>query len=230
MGRTGRAVSRKYGTKERKKAAETVFNLITALLLFIFLFTLSTVIVLSCRPVYYLLIRIFDIEKTSGLDAAVIRENYDALIDYNMFFGPETLVFPSLPMSAHGAIHFMEVKRIFVGMQYAMMASLLLLVPAFIHAKRKKIYGFAKICAVFSAGVVVVFGAALALFWDTFFILFHKIAFQNDYWLFDPDLDPVITILPDSVFLTDAALILLLFAAGVAAVLLIFREKKGKHG
>lgn len=39
-----------------------------------------------------------------------------------------------------------------------------------------------------------------AVNWEAVFIMFHKIMFRNDYWLFDEALDPVITILPDTFF------------------------------
>ena len=32
------------------------------------------------------------------------------------------------------------------------------------------------------------------------FVLFHKTMFNNDYWIFDPNLDPVINILPEEFF------------------------------
>ncbi len=32
------------------------------------------------------------------------------------------------------------------------------------------------------------------------FIIFHKLLFRNDYWIFNPDLDPVINILPEEFF------------------------------
>ncbi len=32
------------------------------------------------------------------------------------------------------------------------------------------------------------------------FIIFHKLLFRNDYWVFNPNLDPVINILPEEFF------------------------------
>lgn len=56
---------------------------------------------------------------------------------------------------------------------------------------------------------MVIVGSLVALNWDFCFVLFHKILFRNDYWIFDPACDPVITILTDAYFLHAAALILL---------------------
>ena len=60
------------------------------------------------------------------------------------------------------------------------------------------------------------------------FVLFHKILFRNDYWIFDPACDPVITILPDAYFLHAAALILLCVLAASLFSLLLFRLLRRK--
>ena len=41
-----------------------------------------------------------------------------------------------------------------------------------------------------------------------FFVKFHEAVFSNDYWIFDPDKDPVINILPQEVFFHIGILIL----------------------
>ncbi|OJT76416.1 carbon storage regulator [Clostridioides difficile] len=42
------------------------------------------------------------------------------------------------------------------------------------------------------------------------FIIFHKLLFRNDYWIFNPDLDPVINILPEEFFFHSGMMILIL--------------------
>ena len=74
---------------------------------------------LHLRTIYYFDIEFLSLEETSGLSAEEIRENYDALIDYNLIYqGVEELELPSFPMSREGEIHFEEVKRIFTAIQY----------------------------------------------------------------------------------------------------------------
>lgn len=76
--------------------------------------------------------------------------------------------------------------------------------------------------------LVVIVGSLVALNWDFCFVLFHKILFRNDYWIFDPACDPVITILPDAYFLHAAALILLCVLAASLFSLLLFRLLRRK--
>ncbi|EGT3617546.1 TIGR01906 family membrane protein, partial [Clostridium perfringens] len=42
------------------------------------------------------------------------------------------------------------------------------------------------------------------------FTLFHKVFFNNDYWIFDPKKDPIITVLPESYFLFLASFVIFL--------------------
>ena len=41
-----------------------------------------------------------------------------------------------------------------------------------------------------------------------FFIKFHEAVFSNDYWIFDPNIDPVINMLPQDIFFHIGILIL----------------------
>mgnify|MGYP003420509014 CR=1 FL=1 len=78
--------------------------------------------------------------------------------------------------------------------------------------------------------IPAVLGLLMALNWDKAFVVFHKIAFDNDYWIFDAATDPVITILPDTFFLHCAAMILGLVVAGsVLCLIFYYFSGKGKR-
>ena len=57
-------------------------------------------------------------------------------------------------------------------------------------------------------------------------MVFHRIFFRNDYWLFDSRTDPVILILPDAYFLHCALLILLLIVLGGLFCFWIYGKRK----
>lgn len=59
------------------------------------------------------------------------------------------------------------------------------------------------------AGIVLVI--LMAVDFDGFFVIFHKILFRNNDWLFDPSLDPIIDVLPDEFFAQCFALFFVLF-------------------
>ena len=64
---------------------------------------------------------------------------------------------------------------------------------------------------------------------DRFFVLFHKLFFNNDYWIFDETTDPVIRILPDGFFLHCAFMILFLIILGSVICLFCYRRQISKY-
>lgn len=69
---------------------------------------------------------------------------------------------------------------------------------------------------------------------DSLFRLFHRVAFTNDLWLLDPRTDLLIRLMPLEFFISYAALIGVLWLAGMAAMLaattLLIRKKKTNEG
>lgn len=188
--------------------------------------SLSIVGTLAFRPLYYMDIALLNIPEQSGCSVEKIRENYDALIDYNLSFGDERLEFPSLAMSEPGRIHFEEVKAIFDIFKYMAAAGTLLSAAGilFFHKKRESLY--LKKTAILTAALPVILGLYVALGWERAFVAFHHVFFNNDYWLFDPLTDPVITILPDTFFLHCALLILGGVLIGSVICAILYRKNK----
>lgn len=200
---------------ERPRRVLTPTNFLAALIGFLFLFTLSVVLVLNLRTIYYFDIRYQKLEQETGLSEEQIRENYDALIDYNLITKRvKELEFPDFPMSEHGKTHFAEVKRIFAAIQYTCIISGAILLVVFFKKLRRRDYGFLKLTSIVTAAVPVVLGVLAAVNWNAFFVRFHELFFDNDYWIFDPVTDPVIRILPDAFFFHCVVMILLFMVLG----------------
>ncbi len=191
-----------------------------SVVLTLFIIGISVVGTLAFRPLYYYDMEKLQIPEMSGYSAEEIRENYDALIDYNMAWEDGELKFPTLPMSETGKIHFEEVKEIFDIFKYLAVFGGVLGAIGIAFMACKKEYRYLKMTAIVSCGLPVVLGVLVALFWDKVFVIFHKLFFNNDYWIFDPWTDPVITILPDEFFMHCALLIFggVLFGAAVCMV------------
>ena len=171
---------------------------------------------LHLRTIYYFDIEFLSLEETSGLSAEEIRENYDALIDYNLIYqGVEELELPSFPMSREGEIHFEEVKRIFTAIQYLFLVTGILTVFGLPPEDSKERFRKPEADAVPSSLLFpVVLGVVAALDWEQFFVRFHHVFFSNDYWVFNPITDPVIRILPDAFFAHCAAAVLFFILLG----------------
>ncbi len=198
-----------------KKITEIILVPVTIL----FLISAAVYLTLVCRPLYYFDMQYLKIAEESGYSEKEIRENYDALIDYNLSPRQEKLEFPTLPMSREGEIHFGEVKVIF----QLFLRILAVTAPAavIVFCVKKWKLTFLKWAGLLTPLLVAVLAILIAVDWDRAFVLFHELVFANDYWLFDPVTDPVITILPDTYFLHCAVLILTLILIGSAVCVIL---------
>ena len=198
-------------------------SILLSLILTLTLISLTVVLTLACKPLYYLDIHALHIPETTGYTISEIKANYDAVIDYSLSFGNAPLEFPTFPMSEGGRIHFEEVKNIFNLFKYIAIFGTLTGAAGILRQRRKQSYGYLKLTAILTVALPAVIGATVALNWDWTFAAFHELAFNNDYWLFDPATDPIINILPDAYFLHYAVMILVLVILGSLICGLIYR-------
>lgn len=213
----------------REPEGVTLFNFLLALIGCVFLFCGSVVLVLNLRTIYYFDISYLNLTEETGMSTQQIRENYDVLIDYNLFTkGIHKLEFPDFPMSERGEIHFREVKRIFLAIQYLTIFSGILFFLGLIRQLSRRDCKSLKLLSIFSVLIPVALGMAVALNWERFFIDFHELVFSNDYWLFDPSTDPVILILPDEFFLHCAGAILIFILLGAMVSGAVYRLLRGR--
>lgn len=191
-----------------------VFNIAAALIAAVCVICISVTAVVLARPLYYWDTDNLQIPETSGYSKEICIENYDALIDYNLIGGSEKLVFPSFSMSEQGEIHFAEVKEIFITMQVISIAGIILFAGFMLYRKLHRVPRegtlWMRFTGIVLLSAVILIGLAMAIDWQWSFEFMHKVFFDNDYWLFDPKYDPVITILPDRFFLHCGILIVLI--------------------
>lgn len=198
-----------------------------------FVFTLlfisiGVIAAVNFRFIYYFDISHLKIAETSGIDRQVIIENYDTLIDYNSPFFKGELKFPTLAASASGLQHFKEVKNIFVSFYYVGFASLIAVIIIILYKMRKKDRSYLLVSSITVLVLPAVTALGCAINFDAAFVIFHKIFFRNNYWLFDPVTDPVITILPDTFFLHELIVIIAFVVIG-SVVLFLLSRKKGRR-
>ena len=211
-----------------RNPVSTIRNGVLALIWTLFIISFAVTFTLNFRPLYYFDISYLELHEATGLSDEVIRENYDVLIDYNNFWGPDTLEFPTFGMSESGEIHFQEVKAIFVTIEYMLIVTLVLGIAGSIWCRKRGERKYLKYCSILTVALPALVGLLIAVNWDNAFVLFHKIFFRNDYWLFSVSEDPVILILPDTFFLHCAVMILLLIVAGSLLCAFLYRRGKRK--
>ena len=149
-----------------------------------------------------LLVLFILIQKTNILvnqSIGVIMHNYSQLLGYLIcpFIGK--LSMSNFSTSSSAAEHFFECKLLF---ELCLIVFVVGLIIYFYLKQRKKTnyISLTRIEALFFMLLpVIVLPFALGNF-DSFFIMFHHLLFNNSNWLFDPQTDPIINVLTEGFF------------------------------
>lgn len=199
------------------------FQLGLALCVAIFTICFAILATLSFTPLYYFDVQHLAIAEQSGISLARIVENYNYTIHYLLNPFPQTFDLPSLAYSTAGRIHFQDVKRIFIAVDFMFVVTAVISVIGIWKHVRRRDFNFLKTAAIALTLFTVIPLIMFAIDFNGTFILFHKLFFRNNYWIFDPRTDPIITILPETFFLHAALLILGIITIGIITMVLIYR-------
>lgn len=142
------------------------------------------------------------------INSSSLKENYNYIIDYIQNPNKKFFKLPSIPFSPNGKRHFDDVKKVIIYGEYLFISAIILFVVISLITKEN----YVLLCLKTSGKQLIVI-AFFALFisflnFSDFFDSFHMLIFPNDYWIFDPQYDPVILILPEVYFMHCAAIIL----------------------
>ncbi len=171
-----------------------------------------------------------DIPAASGVPRAQALENYRAVMRYLSPFSKAEFTLPTLAFSPDGAAHFADCKAIFTGVYLAgavcaALAALLVFTGALRDSRTLRVSGIATLA------LPAVLFAAVAVDFDRAFVLFHTLFFPGaTNWIFDPRVDPVIEILPETFFLHCALLIAGLWAAAGVVQMICANRRAKKEG
>lgn len=204
------------------KSIEIFFSVILTVLIMSAAAKLS----LNYKGLYYSDINRLKISEDVNMKDETIKENYNLVISYLQGKTTE-LNLPDFKMSLQGKTHFKDVKNLYKTIDKIFYISLIISVIGIIVFTLKKLYDYMLYSAVILIGVPIILSIFSLYDFNYLFTLFHKLSFNNDLWLFDPAVDPVINILPEKFFMHEAMFILsmLLFTA----VMLLFIYKKTKN-
>jgi len=182
---------------------------------FILCFTFSFIVIsvdltLLFKPLYYIDINALNIEQSSHISKKDLKSNYDYVITYLTQNTKEEFNLPTLTSSAHGKIHFKEVKELFGKLNTLLLLAIFISIIGVILNRKQKTIRYLLTSANFLIIIPIILLIPFLVNFDKSFTTFHHIFFNNDYWLFDIQSDPIITILPQSFFFHCAILIIIL--------------------
>lgn len=204
-------------------------DILTSISLMIFIISFAIVLTVFFKPLYYSDINRLNIDISSGLSVETIKENYNILIHYQSIFYQGPLVFKDFIMSNGGKIHFEEVKIIFEIIQILMVVSLCLSIIFIYQQYKQKEFRFLKLTAIITIVIPLIVASLAAIDFNQAFIMFHKIVFNNDYWIFNAVTDPVITILPETFFMHCFMMIIFVILICVLICYVAYRKIRKKY-
>lgn len=185
-----------------------LLNILISFSLAIFIISGSVILGLKCKSLYYYDVKKLNISAMSGFTEEEIKQNYDYLIDYNLNKNVGEFHLPTIKYSKEGKIHFEEVRNIFqVIKKISYLTGMISVLGVVLSIKNKNIR-FLNITSIMTILLPIIIAIPLVINFNYFFIKFHEAVFSNDYWIFDPEIDPVINMLPQDVFFHIGILIL----------------------
>lgn len=166
--------------------------------------------------IYDIDLEALDIPENSGYSKETCLENYDYVMEYLAPFNSSEFELPSMEYSNTGSVHFEDCRTVFNTIYLLGLVGLLVIILVFVFLKIDK-FVF-KLSGVLTLGLPLFTALAMAVNFDWAFTFFHKLVFNDQNWLFHPDYDPIITILPEEFFMHCGifiALIVILSSAGL---------------
>jgi len=155
-------------------------------------------------------------EERTSLSIGEMKKNYSYVIDYLLYNNNGKFELPSLESSEAGAFHFKEVKELFKLAKITILSLI-----------SYKNYIYIKYISIISIITPVIISIVASINFNFFFTIFHKIFFNNDKWIFDPNTDPIINILPEEFFALCAGTIgILCIVIGIVLYVVYYNYNK----
>ncbi|GAB6170460.1 TIGR01906 family membrane protein [Clostridium carnis] len=216
-----------------KKSINFLIRVLLVICTSFFTIGIAVISVLNITSIYQYAINKYNLTSIGEISNIELMSDYKILIKYlqNPFI--KDLKMNNFPTSTDGAIHFYEVKKIFLIIYIALFIIALIFIATLI-IKRKKEYK-KEVYKIFNYSANLLSISIISLLicvyidFSKTFIMFHKIFFNNNYWLFDPVTDPIINVLPEEVFQMYALIIFVLIIILIVVYkVLFYRNNKNK--
>lgn len=201
-------------------------GIVTAIALGLTIILFSIELTLIFKPLYYMDISTLNIEKDANMSREEIVKNYDYLITYTLDSKETQFKLPTLKSSEGAATHFFEVKKLFTLLNRVLFVSVIVSLIGFIYLQKKKFYKFYKWASIGLISFCIFLGLAFSINFDNTFVIFHHIFFRNSLWLFDPNTDPIINMLPETFFLHCGIMIATLIFLFSGLIFIKYRSTK----
>jgi len=208
-----------------------IFRVLFIMAIPAFLFSLSIGIAVNSKWLYEADFKKYDIDQVTGIPEPELNKAASGIINYfnnndeyiNVQIVRNGQSYQLFSEDEKHIIHMKDVKTLF-RLDYMILLVSFLYIACYIGINiwRKKIKNLAS-GLVGGGGLTLALMALLGIsiaigFFYPIFIAFHRIAFRNDFWLLDPNIDVLIMMFPDG-FWQDVVSFIALLTGGGAVVL-----------
>lgn len=214
----------KKAFNRQKKEKLLEFILCFSLSLCIILFSLRLLLIINF--IYYRDILKLQIVNKSPCFIYKYQKEYNTITNYLKNPNIKELKLNFFSMSANGKYHFSEVKNIFNIIFVIFFLTFNLSIYLINWCSINKLIRYLKVTALMLISTIIIFIILFSFSFDFAFNTMHKIIFNNNYWLFDPNKDPIINILPETYFLHCTEFILCFMLICSIILICIYQVKK----
>lgn len=186
------------------------------------LMALAAAVVINLQPLYFFWAWHFHLGQNVGMSSGRVIAEYQKIIKYLNVPGQKLQL--SLRLSQKGMEHFVDVKRLVVIDYGLALLGVCWLVFLWRKNRQEPILWEFVPCLRMINSVFLVIAILAGLDFNFFFIIFHQLLFRNNYWVFDPQADQVIKILPESFF--GCSFLLAFLLVETAILVLVYLGKK----
>jgi integral membrane protein (TIGR01906 family) len=196
-----------------KKWINCIFKVLQGISVALFTIGISVIASLNLRSIYKYSIQKYDLDKIGQLSKEKLMEDYNILLNYLQNPFAKKLKFNNFIMSSNGEFHFYEVKKIFLSIYLIVLIFVLIFIVIYLikkyNNKKIKLIKSLNYGANTLISIITVLLTSIFIDFSKAFIIFHKIFFNNEYWIFDSKTDPIINVLPEEVFKLYALVVII---------------------
>lgn len=182
------------------KIVNFILNFLCAFFISLMSIILAIKFTIAFKTIYYISIKPLNILSLTSLNESEIKKSYNYIVTF-LLGKAEDFSIPSFSSSNLGKSHFYDVRAllyktdILFYLLYAIILIIIIIFADYIHII------FVKYLSVTLFSFTICLTIPFMIDFNSCFTLFHKLLFNNDNWLFSPDSDPIINILPQNFFL-----------------------------
>ena len=199
--------------ESKARVGDKVVSGLMVLVWVLFIVSSAFIIPITVRGYYFLHCSILDIPGTSGISMEEITLAFNDVMDFIWFDTPFKT--GNLAWSEDGASHFVDCVPLFRLDLIVFIVTSVLLVAYAVLLKTKvlrhhRFFGFSSFG--YAGALVLTFALVVGIYglcdFDGLFVAFHSLFFPGKgNWIFDPNTDEIINILPESFFACCGAFI-----------------------